>query len=209
MMTLEQRFAKNVDASGGVDACHPWTGGFGSTGTPNMFVSKRTYPKTISARKYAWERDRGPVPKDKRVTNSCKNTACLNPAHLTLRPYTNDPERFWSKVDTSAGPRACWPWMGRRTKRNYGIFSKGHHGNRQAHRYSWELANGPIGDPMLFVCHHCDNPPCCNPLHHFLGTPKENNDDMWRKGRGSCGPEHGKKRRAAAKRTDLSECVAK
>jgi hypothetical protein len=39
-----------------------------------------------------------------------------------------------------------------------------------------------IPDGML-VCHTCDNPPCCNPKHLFLGTFQDNIDDRERKGR--------------------------
>lgn len=53
-----------------------------------------------------------------------------------------------------------------------------------AHRFAYELAHGPIPDGYL-VCHTCDNPPCCNSAHLFLGTAKDNVQDCIRKNRRS------------------------
>ena len=63
----------------------------------------------------------------------------------------------------------------------YGTFSFQHQTWR-AHRASYVVNVGPIPDGM-YVCHRCDNPPCCNPAHLFLGSPKDNHSDMFRKDR--------------------------
>jgi hypothetical protein len=97
-------------------------------------------------------------------------------------------DRFWEKVDQSAGPDACWPWIGalfRSTKARefwYGQFQLDG-SPRLAHRVAWLLVNGEIPDGIK-VLHTCDNPPCCNPTHLFLGTTLDNNRDMMAKGRG-------------------------
>lgn len=97
-------------------------------------------------------------------------------------------ERFWSQVDRSGGPEACWPWTGARSSSGYGQFGI-NGGQVGSHCQSYTLTYGPIPDG-LWVLHRCDNPPCCNPAHLFLGTPKDNTQDALSKGRITSGDAH-------------------
>lgn len=97
--------------------------------------------------------------------------------NLTVRQI----RRFWSHVDSSGGLFACWEWKASRNKLGYGC-SEINYRRYLAHRLAWELTQGSISDGLC-VCHHCDNPPCCNPSHLFLGTSAENMRDMIAKGR--------------------------
>jgi hypothetical protein len=76
----------------------------------------------------------------------------------------------------------CWEFQGARTSPNgHGIMTVD--GKRvMAHRAAYEVWVGPILDGMK-VCHHCDNPICCNPTHLFLGTQRDNMRDAAAKGR--------------------------
>lgn len=95
--------------------------------------------------------------------------------------------KFWPKVQQGSIDE-CWEWLGVRTARGYGRMRIGDH-LVIAHRISYTIQHGEIPEG-LFVCHKCDNPPCCNPAHLFLGTPLENAGDMVRKGRQTRGEKH-------------------
>lgn len=94
---------------------------------------------------------------------------------------------FWSKV--VATPNGCREWQG--TRRQGSGYGQVRVGGRllSAHRVAWERAFGPIPEG-LFVCHRCDNPPCVELTHLFLGTCADNNADKLAKARHSRGEAH-------------------
>lgn len=115
-------------------------------------------------------------PKDRRAER-CRSCA-------DIQRRAQGEKRFWSLID-KRGPDDCWPWLGFILPRGHGMYSRHH-----VHRRVYEAIVGPI-PAGIFVCHHCDNRACCNPKHLFLGTAKDNTQDMLNKGR--CNPPRGTK----------------
>jgi hypothetical protein len=104
-------------------------------------------------------------------------------------------DRFWAKVNKD-GPMhpvcgQCWVWTGASRPTGYGNF-KINFRTCSTHRFSWIIHNGSI-PKGLCVCHRCDNPSCVNPNHLWLGTRKDNSEDMVKKNRSNGGAPSGEK----------------
>ena len=98
-------------------------------------------------------------------------------------PPTPVAERFWAQVDRR-GPSECWEWTGHRGPTGYGLIKLPGNGAPRVHpsRLSAIIHFGMF-DRRLLVLHRCDNPPCVNPAHLFLGTHTDNMRDMVAKNR--------------------------
>ena len=94
-----------------------------------------------------------------------------------------------------AGDHECWLWLGTRSDSGYPLVS---HKEKTSVVTRLVLAKKLGRDlrPGEMACHHCDNPPCCNPAHLFVGTAADNARDMAEKFRGTNGstPSAGQKR---------------
>lgn len=100
-------------------------------------------------------------------------------------PTPRSVNRFWGFVKVG-GPDQCWPWTKARTKANYGRWCSRR--RWMSHRFAWAVTHGRMPTRWQYVCHRCDNPPCCNPAHLFLGSAADNSADCWAKGRASPPP---------------------
>jgi len=101
----------------------------------------------------------------------------------------SDVKRFWDNVN-KGNDNACWDWGGYLHIAGYGQF-KCNRKTLLAHRFVWTIVFGEIPEGLC-VCHKCDNKGCVNPNHLFLGTQKDNIQDMISKGRrGKCGTKKG------------------
>ncbi len=103
---------------------------------------------------------------------------------FTISPLFGDPRlpvHFWARVRVLEN--GCWEWIGAQIPKGYGQIRYIKRRQILTHRLAWEELSGPIPDG-LYVCHHCDNPPCVRLDHLFLGTQADNMEDMMLKGRG-------------------------
>ena len=102
-------------------------------------------------------------------------------------------EYFFKQISIENHINNCWIWIGNCNKQGYGKLTSKKK-TWMSHRFSWMIYNGQI-PPGLCILHKCDNPPCCNPDHLFIGTHKDNSKDMVikkrnRDDRGSKHPMH-------------------
>lgn len=115
-----------------------------------------------------------------------KNIITENNMRKSKKYYIDKFIRAFNEIIPSKN--GCIEWNKLRTEYGYGRFCL--YGSYVlTHRYSYEIFNGEING--LHVCHSCDNPPCINPKHLFLGTPKENINDSSKKGRLHFGKNNG------------------
>lgn len=158
--------------------CWLWTGFVESSGYARIELADGSKKATSAL---FFEYHVGEVTDGHYVAHLCANKHCCNPSHLTLRPDRADVlERILRR--TVKAPSGCWEWQGCRADFGHGKIGLSDGKNALVHRVVYERMVGPIPDGLL-VCHHCDNPPCCNPEHLFVGTHKDNSEDMVKKGR--------------------------
>jgi hypothetical protein len=107
--------------------------------------------------------------------------AAVAPREVTVK-YSSHADALWDQLEETKD--GCWEWRGGSSHGwGYGLVHHKEKGRQvTAHRLAWELVNGSIPKGML-VCHRCDNPPCCNPAHLWLGTMQDNQADKVQKGR--------------------------
>ncbi len=150
---------------------------------PEMRTLERSPKSRLNERERTW------VDSGRRQGWDLLNAIHDRPAHYGQHGPTpkNAVRAYWDHVIKGESEDDCWDWnIG---NGSYGVFyvtADGVNTRYSAHRFSWVLHNGPIPEQEdeLCVLHRCDNPPCSNPSHLWLGTRAENMVDKEAKGRG-------------------------
>src|SRR6478672_8974907 len=86
-------------------------------------------------------------------------------------PRASLEERFWSKVDRSAGPEGCWLWIGACDHNGYGRFRTGGRID-YAHRVAYRLTTGSVS---LELDHRRTCPKNCVNLGHLRPATRKQN----------------------------------
>lgn len=139
--------------------------------------------RSVDVHRVAYELHYGPIPDGLFVRRRCNNHSCIEPAHLYLGTLASD-KTLAERLEQYSIPEpntGCLLWTGSTLPSGYGQLRWNRKCER-ASRLSYMLAYGPIPDGV-FVCHKCDTPACIEPTHLFLGTQKDNAQDMAKKGR--------------------------
>lgn len=140
-----------------------------------------------------WGERRGCIKQPKRSNEShrllmttAENTANDRAENGEVLVFTPKRLRNWEKKFIKNGPDDCWEWTGVKDDDGYGRFYLNGSCRQSAHRVCFRLHKGTIPDGLC-VCHTCDNPPCVNPAHLWLGTNQQNIQDKVAKNRQATG----------------------
>lgn len=188
---LERYNAFLIPRPKGRPNCYGWSGKIDVYGNAHFSWTDETGYHSGNALRWAWQHYRGPLTADQTVKNTCGWSACQRLGHwevIERKRGLTPAERYEARIDRSGGPDACHEWQAKsRDKNGYGLFSWRENGRLitvRAHRFGWDLAfPDQLLIPDTMVLHRCDNPPCNNPRHWFLGTALDNRNDMLAKGR--------------------------
>ncbi len=117
---------------------------------------------------------------------------------MTKRHYIRTSVDSRLKKKCIPGPNGCVLWTGPISNSGYGLLATNEPRHKGpglrtvlAHRWVYQQQHGPIPEGMC-VCHRCDVKTCVNPDHLFLGTQRENLQDMVQKGRSCASVRHGR-----------------